>query len=373
MITITGTLSKAWMNRALGVAFDRDYYFDPLKRRTIDCRCNEYAAETFPGMAVFYSESNLGRIDYWDKNQVLIGGIQPNMILGMLLGADFVPADDRDADITPCCLKNVGWALAHADNPGAGREEQHGLKPILPTPGALLNHDLVRLFDQQIRSTRKERLRPIPPFFWDSSGRAVIHGVLTSAQKLCGESIFMDMLTEPAKCMGLLDWIADAYIALCRHFAQAADLPITDVHVGECSCCMVSPALAEEFVAPITSRIGEALGPVRFHSCGTSTHLLGALTRIDPLGSLDFGSETSVSKAREVFGLETPITIAPSPQDMSAESTEPILRWAKRVLDENGGGNLGYVFHLEPSYNIETIYALTDFARHQTGESSSGQ
>ena len=101
MITITGTLSKAWMNRALGVAFDRDYYFDPAQRHAIDCRCNEYAAETFAGMAVFYSESNLGRIDYWDRNQVLIGGIQPNMILGMLLGADFVPADDRDADITP--------------------------------------------------------------------------------------------------------------------------------------------------------------------------------------------------------------------------------------------------------------------------------
>ncbi len=354
MITITGTLSKAWMNRALGVAFDRDYYFDPAKRHAIDCRCNEYAAETFPGMSVFYSESNLGRIDYWDKNQVLIGGIQPNMILGMLLGADFVPADDRDADITPCCLKNK--------EPGD-----------LPAPEALLNHDLVRLFDEQIQSVRRGRFRPIPPFFWDSSGRAVIHGVLTTAQKLCGESIFMDMLTEPAKCRRLLNWIADAYIMLCRHFAEVADLPITDVHVGECSCCMVSPALVEEFVAPVTSRIGETLGPVRFHSCGTSTHLLRALTRIAPLHSLDFGSETSIRKAREVFGPEMPITIAPSPQDLSAESMEPILDWAGRVLQENAGGHLGYVFHLEPSYNRETIYALTDFVRRRAGEASNEQ
>ncbi len=354
MITITGTLSKAWMNRALGVAFDRDYYFDPAKRHAVDCRCNEYAAETFPGMAVFYSESNLGRMDYWGKNQVLIGGIQPNMILGMLLGANFVPADDRDADITPGGLKNK--------EPGD-----------LPAPEALRNHDLVRLFDKQIQSVRRGGLQPIPPFFWDSSGRAVIHGVLTTAQKLWGESIFMDMLTEPAKCQRLLNWIADAYIVLCRYFAQAADLPITDVHVGECSCCMVGPALVEEFVAPITSRIGEALGPVRFHSCGTSTHLLGALTRVNPLGSLDFGSETSVGKARELFGPEMPITIAPSPQDMSAESTEPILDWAKRVHEENAGGHLGYVFHLEPSYNIETIYALADFVRRQAGGTSNEQ
>jgi hypothetical protein len=350
MITVTGTLSKGWMNRAIGVVFDRDYYFDPAKRHAIDRLCNEYAAKTFPNMAVFYSESNLGRIDYWDKNQVLIGGIQPNMILGMLLGADFVPADNRDADITPCCLKHVGWASAHADN--------------------LLDHDLVRLFDQQIRSEVKGPCRPIPPFFWDSSGRAVIHGVLTTAQKLCGETIFMDMLTEPTKCTKLLDWIADAYIVLCRHFARAADLPITEVHVGECSCCMVSPALVEEFVAPATSRIGKTLGPVRFHSCGTSTHLLGAFTKIGRLHSLDLGSETSIRKARETFGLEMPITIAPSPHDMSAESTEPILDWAKRILEENAGGNLGYVYHLEPSYNVETIHALTDFVRHQTGGSS---
>ncbi len=111
MITISGTLSKGWMNRAIGVVFARDYYFDPAQRHTMDSRCNEYAAETFPGMGIFYSESNLGRIDYWDKNQVQIGGIQPNLILGLLLGADFVPADDRDADIS---LKPVGWASAHA-------------------------------------------------------------------------------------------------------------------------------------------------------------------------------------------------------------------------------------------------------------------
>jgi hypothetical protein len=348
MITITGTLSKGWMHRAIGVTFDRDYYFDPAKRHATDSRCNEYAAATFPGLRLFYSESNLGRINYWDKDQVLIGGIQPNMILGMLLGAEFVPADDRDADITPGCLQSRDPAE-------------------LPAPAALLNHDLVRLFDEQIAEETRGPRRPIPPFFWDASGRAVTHGVLTTAQKLCGEAIFMDLLTEPATCLRLLNWIADAYVELCRHFAQAAGLAITDVHVGECSGCMVSTALVEEFVAPMTSRIGQELGPVRFHSCGTSTHLLGAFKGIERLHSLDLGSGTSIRQVREILGLGMPITIAPSPQDMSAESTEPIIDWARRILDENAGGNLGYVYHLEPSYNIETIHALTDFVRHQTG------
>ncbi|MBN1506612.1 MAG: hypothetical protein JW955_07190 [Sedimentisphaerales bacterium] len=343
MIGITGTLSKAWMHRALGVVFNRDYYFDPVRRHEVDCLCNEYAAEMFPGMGLFYSESNLGRLQYWDKGQVQIGGIQPNMILAMLLGADFVPADDRDADITPGCL--------------AGTDPHE-----LPAPETLLRRDFIRLFDDQISQMRREgRLRPIPPFFWDASGRATIHGVLTSAQKLYGEGIFLDLMTEPRKCLKIVGWIAETYIVLCRHFAQAADLPITDIHVGECSGCMINPAMMDQFVVPATSRIARELGPVRFHSCGPSTHLLKTIAGIDRLGSLDLGGETSIRRAREIFGQEMSISIAPLPRDMSVESTTPILNWAGRVLEENAGGNLTFVYHLEPGYNLEAIRALTEF------------
>ncbi len=345
MIGIAGTLSKAWMHQVLGVVFDRDYYFDPIWRHDIDCQCNEYAAEEFPGMGLFYSESNLGRIQYWDKEQVQIGGIQPNMILGMLLGADFLPADNRDADITPGCLAGVD-------------------PETLPAPESLLRHDLIRLFDGQIaRIQGEDQLLPIPPFFWDASGRATIHGVLTTAQKLYGETIFVDLMNEPRKCLKILDWIADAYIVLCRHFSQKARLPITDVHVGECSACMISPGLMREFVVPVTARIAHVLGPLRFHSCGTSTHLLEAISEVGRLQSVDLGGETSIRKAREIFGPQTPVSIAPLPHDMSAENPEPLLAWARQVLEENAGGNLTCVYHLEPGYNLEAIRALTDYLR----------
>jgi len=302
-------------------------------------------------MGLFYSESNLGRLAYWDQSQVLVGGIQPNMILGMLLGAEFVPADDRDADITPACL--------------AGKRPED-----LPAPETLLEHDLIKLFDEQITRIRNEaqgRLRPIPPFFWDASGRAAIHGVLTSAQKLYGETIFLDMMAEPEKCTRILHWIADACIVLCQHFARIADLPIADIHVGECSSCMVSPASIEQFVVPATSRIGRALGPIRLHSCGSSTHLLPVFAKIDRLRSLDVGGETSIAKAREIFGPEMPLSIAPLPGDMSADTTQPILDWAKPILDQNAAGPLEFVYHLEPTYNTDTIQALTDFLKRQEG------
>ncbi len=346
-ITISGTLSKGWMTGAIGVAFGRDYYFDPDTRYDVDCRCNEYAAQQFPGMRLFYSESNLGQIDYWGANQILIGGIQPNMILGMLLGADFVPNDHHDADITPGCL--AGKDLAD-----------------LPAVESLLDHELTRLFDEQIRrilADSQRQLRPIPPFFWDASGRATIHGVMTSAQKFLGETIFMDMMTEPRRALEIMSWIGDAFIVLCEHFSHVANLPITSVHVGECSACMVSPQLIEQFVAPVTSEIGERLGPVRLHSCGPSTNHLDAFAKIKTLGSLNLGGDTSIRRVRQIFGKEMLISVSPLPKDMSAETTDPILHWAKHVVKENDGGPLEFAYHVEPNYNIKTICALTDFVK----------
>ncbi|MHC4558574.1 MAG: uroporphyrinogen decarboxylase/cobalamine-independent methonine synthase family protein [Planctomycetota bacterium] len=348
MISITGTLSKAWMAKALGVRFDHNYYFNPGKRHAIDCKCNEYAAEHFPGMRLFYSESNLGQIDYWDRTQIQIGGIQPTMILGLLLGADFVPQDDKDADITPQCLADVDVE-------------------DLPEPETLLNKPLIRLFDEQlhhVKTSFEGQMHAIAPFFWDMSGRATIHGVLTSAQKLIGEAFFIDLINRPELCLEIMHWIAEVYIVLCQHFSEAVKLPISEVHVGECSSCIVGPELIERFVVPTTSKIGQRLGPIRLHSCGPSTSHLKAFSKIANLQSLDLGGDSSIREARDLFGTKMLISVAPLPKHMSEQSSDYILVWAKRILEENDGGDLEYVYHLEPSYNINTIYALTEFVSH---------
>ena len=86
MISITGSLSKGWLARELNVAFDREYYFNLERRYEIDRLSNEYAAKELSDLAIFYTESNLGQFEYFSKDQILVGGIQPNMILGMLIG-----------------------------------------------------------------------------------------------------------------------------------------------------------------------------------------------------------------------------------------------------------------------------------------------
>jgi hypothetical protein len=188
---------------------------------------------------------------------------------------------------------------------------------------------------------------------------------MTSAQKFLGETFFIYMMAEPHRCLEIMSWICEAFIVLCRHFSNIADLPITGVHVGECSSCMVSPELIEKFVVPVTSKIGEKLGPIRLHSCGPSTKYLQAFSKITNLCSLDLGGETSIKRARQIFGKDMLISVAPLPRDMSSESTESILSWAGRIFEENAVGNLAFVYHVEENYNIDTIRALTDFVKNQ--------
>ncbi len=336
------------MAEKLNVSFDRDYYFDLDKRLKTDRLCNEYAATELADLDIFYTESNLGRFEYFSNDQVLVGGIQPNMILGMLVGADFVANDAMDADISPTPLKD---------------------KPLedLPDPSLLLDHELIKLFDSQIEQVKADSsLTPIPPFFWDASGRATIHGQLTTAQKFIGENIFMDLITDPEPAVKLLDWITDCSVILCEHYSRKGDLPITSVHIGECSGCMVNPEMFERFVVPVASKVADALGPLRFHSCGPSTHLLESMKKMSKLAALDLGGDTSVAKTREVFGPDLPIDIAPMPTDLSADSPEPLLTWAKNVIEENAGGNLTILYHLEPNYDLKTVRALSDFVKKVT-------
>jgi hypothetical protein len=331
------------MARHLDVVFDRAYYFDPKKRHDTDLRCNAYAAKELSDLDIFYTESNLGQSEHFTSDQVLVGGIQPNMILGMLIGADFVPHPAMDADISMTPLK--------------GKDPDS-----LPSPESLLDHELITLFDEQIAQIQGDgSLIPIPPFFWDASGRATLHGTLTTAQKFLGESLFIDLMTEPQKVVKVMDWITESAIVLTRHFSQVADLPITAVHIGECSGCMVNQDLFEQFVLPQASRLSESLGPLRFHSCGCSTHLLESIKNISSLAMLDLGGDTSMARVRDVFGHDFPVDMAPMPVDFSADSPEPILNWARQVIEENAGGNLRIIYHLEPDYNLEIVRSLSEY------------
>ena len=344
MINIQASVSKGWLHHQAGFIFDKQYYMDPLYRRETDQRIHQFVKNQFPDYPVYNMESNLVQADYVSPNHILVGGLQPNMILGMLLGAEFLFFPDKDSDIDRAPLA--------------------GIDPDdLPKVDSLLNHPFLKELEQQISTIKEEHpeLRIIPPFFWDNSGRATIHGIFTTSYKLIGENVMMMMVMEPDKLHKYHQWITDAYILLLKHFSQIGDFPITSVHIGECSGTMISPHMYSEFSVPYSSQIGRKLGAVRMHTCGKSDHLLEVTKHIDNLKVIDTGSNTSVAKMRQVFGPDFELNLAPPVEILLKEiPKQRVIEWLDQVLSENNGGPLHIAYHLEAEYNFENCLALCD-------------
>ena len=345
MISFQASVSKGWLHKNGGFVFDEKYYKDPLYRRLQDRKMNGFVSNEFSNYPLYNMEANLMQAAYTNENQVLVGGIQPNLILAIALGSEFVYYPDKDSDVSGNPLKNI----SSGEN--------------LPDLAKILDHPFIQELDAQIihlKSVHPE-LEIIPPFFWDSSGRATIHGIITTSFKLIGDTAMMMIIMDPDLLHIVHQWITDAYILLINHYAELANIPITSVHVGECSGTMISNDQYLEFITPYVSQLGKAFGSIRLHSCGPSDHILEAISQIENLTIIDTGSNTSIAKIREMRGIDFEINIEPPVKLMLTDSSErDLIAWLDDVLEENQGGPLKFVFHLESSYSSINCLMIYD-------------
>jgi hypothetical protein len=345
MINIEASVSKGWLHKNGGFNFDNRYYMDPIYRWEQDSIINRFVSGKFPRYAIYNMEANLLQARHVRKNHVLVGAIQPNMILATILGAQFSFFEDKDADVAGKPLESIC------------RKEE------LPSVSEILDHSLVKNLENQIRQIRSARsdLKVIPPFFWDESGRATIHGIITTSLKLTGDNIMTTMMFDPDLAHAIHQWIVDAYIILVLHFAETGKLPVTSIHVGECAGTMISADLYKDFVVPYISQFGDKLGSVRLHTCGISDHLIDPISHIRNLKIIDTGSGTSITKIRQLMGPDFTIHIAP-PMElmMGGVPQSEILGWLESTLKENSGGPLQIAYHIEPDYELGNCLAMHD-------------
>lgn len=345
MISFQASVSKGWLHKNGGFVFDEKYYKDPLYRQLQDNKMNEFVSNKFPNYPLYNMEANLMQAAYTKDNQILVGGIQPNLILAIVLGSEFVFYDDKDSDVSGNPIKNLS----------AGKD--------LPDIGQILDHPFIQELDTQIIQLKSEHpeFEIIPPFFWDSSGRATIHGIITTSFKLIGDEAMMMIIMDPDLLHIVHQWITEVYILLINHFAKLANIPITSVHVGECSGTMISNDQYLEFITHYVSQLGKAFGNVRLHTCGPSDHILEAISQIENLMIIDTGSNTSIAKIRKMQGVDFEINIEPPVKLMLTDALEKdLISWLDNVLEENQGGPLKFVFHLESSYSSENCLMIYD-------------
>ena len=264
MIKIQASVSKGWLNKNAGFSFDQEYYLNPMFRLEEDRKINAYLRKRFPEFPLYNMEDNLMQAEYYNENLVQVGAIQPNMILAVMLGAKFSFYGDQDADVK-------GYPLLDITDVSA-----------LPSIDDLINHPFIQDLTKEILDIQQSRpdLTVIPPFFWDLSGRATIHGIITTSLKLVGENIMTMLMLDPDLAHAIHLWITEAYIKIISYFSELTKLPVTSIHIGECSGTMLSSDLYEEFVVPYLSILGDKLGKVRIHSCGKTDHLIECLSKI---------------------------------------------------------------------------------------------
>lgn len=338
MITVQASVSKGWLHKNGGFKFNQKYYLDPYYRMQQDEECHQFIKKKFPEYPLYNMEDNLVQAEHVVPGMMLVGAIQPNMIIAAALGAEFVFFADRDSDVK-------GFPLRDISDPAQ-----------LPAPEESLNLSFIKELSYQYTNACKiyPEHRIVPPFFWDLSGRATIHGIVTTSMKFIGHDIFTKMMVEPELVKSIHDWITKVYISVIRHFSKLGEIPVTSVHVGECSGTMLDEYSYKEFVTPFISELGREFGLIRLHSCGNADHVMHSVCQIENLHIIDTGSNTSLRGIRERMGKEFEINVFPPVEVLGVASRkEDIERWLKQTIEDNDGGNLKIEYHLESDYNLE--------------------
>ena len=345
MVSIQASVSKGWLHKNGGFSFNKKYYTDPLYSHNQDKIMHEFIKERFPDYQIYYMEANLVQAPYVDNNQILVGAIQPNLILAVILGSKIVYYPDKDPDVETVPLSNISTIQD------------------LPDIENIMNRPLIKTLDHQIKSIKKNypELVVIPPFFWDTSGRATIHGIITTSLKLIGEKVMMLTISDPGLLHQIHQWITDTYTALIKHFSQITKLPVCSVHAGECSGIMISNDHYLEFITPYISQLGKELGDIRLHSCGKSDHLLDAISKIENLTIIDVSSDTSVKMIRSMFGKQFEINLSPPVELLfKGSSKEKLHEWLDKSLEENQGGPIRFAYHMEADYDYDNCLSIHD-------------
>lgn len=336
MIKVQASVSKGWLHTHGGFVFNEKYYLDPFYRMRLDEACHNFIKKKFPDYPLYNMEDNLVQAEYVVPGMMLVGAIQPNMIIAAALGSEFVYSPDKDSDVKGFPLKNISDIAQ------------------LPPVEEVLNLSFLKELKNQYINAREHYpdCKIIPPFFWDISGRATIHGIVTTSMKFIGQEIFTKMMTEPELVKGIHHWITDVYSAVIKHFSKLGQLPVTSVHVGECSGTMLDEYTYREFVTPYISQLGREFGAIRLHSCGNADHIMEPICEIENLKIIDTGSNTSLAMIRERMGKEFEINVFP-PVEVLVEGSnlENIRQWLTQTLKDNNGGNLKIEYHLESDYN----------------------
>lgn len=342
-IGINPYLCLEFIHEQTGVAFSERYFNDPEYRReqdkVIHQRLFAYFSQHWPEHAP----------DYAREPGYVVGVGAAYVIVAALFGSQIRYFDNFHPDSTPDPL---AWV----------KEPDQLRVPDVETTWPLRQY--LEQYAVLVRKHGKGQVS-LPGFagggvlFPEYSGLSM-HSPLTTAYKLRGAQLFLDMVERPDLAHRLFEVVRDTYCRIFDLLIPLLGLKTDVIFFGACSSSWISERIWRRWEMPFIMEIAARYGarPI-VHSCGRSTHILQPLSELPRLLELHLGDETDLALARRLAP-EVGIYVVPDSVGWARNPPEQTRAAVWAMMEAAASGPLAFQFVMEARLSPATIRAVLD-------------
>jgi hypothetical protein len=265
-----------WWHKHYGLAFDRDFFYDPERRVWQEQRMRQLLYERFGDLGLGQRDAPRRPI----VGPILMGS---GYIVQEILGCQVKYQEDGNPWVLPRRLSEAeAWRLRAPEDV----EETPPMRALL---------DLMASLEAE---------------FGYLQGDVPLHSVLNVAIDLRGQDYFIDLIENRPLATHLHNVIAQTIYAVGRRVKPrtgSVALSINRVIAGfnpaifiipNCSLQMISPDMYETLLLEHDAWLGRQLPPLGFHHCGDNAHRFASLYARAGAVYLDVGWGSDVAACR---------------------------------------------------------------------------
>jgi hypothetical protein len=194
-------------------------------------------------------------------------------------------------------------------------------------------------------------------------------GVLNNAHRLRGETLFMDLLTEPERCRHLFTCVCETMIEAIRRLHErqrASGVDVRFVTVSNCLVNMIAPQTYRELLLPFDRKLAGVYGTIGIHNCAwNATPYLEGNPVIPGVRYIDMGIQSDLRRAKELFP-DTRRAVMVTPMDAVNKPLADIEADFGRIATQLGPCDI-VVADLEAGTPDSRVVELVSLCRHLSG------
>lgn len=298
-----------WWHKNYGLSFDRDFFYEPVRRVWQEQRMRQLLYERFGDLGLGQNDAQQRPI----VGPILMGS---GYVVQEILGCEVLYTEDGNPWVLPRNLsKEEVWALKVPED----LESTPPMRAVL----SLMNN--------------------LETEFGYLQGDIPLHSVINVALDLRGQEYFIDLLEDPPLVAHLNDVISRTIFEVGRRVkARTGSIAISINRIiasfdpsiciiPNCSLQMISPKMYEEHLLRYDAWLGQQLAPLGFHHCGNNAHWFAPLYARAGAVYLDVGWGSDVSACRAALpdawlSLRlNPVRMLDATPEVAAADTEKLL------------------------------------------------